>query len=598
MNPGIRIKILGGFGVLLLIILGSTVFNAVSVSRTEHDLELIFDENLAPIAVLAVVEPNTERINTGLIEYIFEDDAVEAAAYRAQLDEMLAANDAAIASYRAQLEALGNTEGLALLDAFEVEYAAYRASVFGAIELVDAGDREAANALRNGAARAQALAALQPLFLLHVDGMYAAEADAVAGLQNLRTIMIAISIFSVIIGATIAYFLSRSIVNGVLAVKQTMEHLGANGLTNLNNALQSAAAGNLRVRAEIDTPPVEIDSKDEIGQMAAGVNEMLLKARQAGDAYETMRAQLGGLIQSVRETSLQFASAANDLAGVADQTGRAANQVASSINSIAQGAQGQSEDIRLASGSVQGIGSSMLEVQQSTFSLGTSMEGVQLAVEHSADVVNQLGERSSQVGTIVSTIDDIASQTNLLALNAAIEAARAGEHGKGFAVVAEEVRKLAEQSAAATKEIGELLDQVRAGIAQAVQTMDISAQQRDEYYADGGVMPIGKALAAAHEELSGIERRTADVGRSVEEVVAAMQAIDASSESAMSMSEDVSAASEETSAQVEELVANSQHIATMADALREQVQQFQVDDTSVSTFGGAETSERNYRKAA
>lgn len=598
MSFGIRTRILAGFGVLLVIIAGSTAFNAYSVERTQHDLDLIFDENLTPIAVLAAVEPNIERIDVGLLEYIYEEDAEEAAEIRSGLEELLAANQAAVAGYRAQMETLGHEESLALLDTFEAEYALYASTVQEAMTLVEAGDRAAASELREGPEKAQALAAVQPIMLLHVEGMYAAEQNAVSASENLRTTMIAIMVLAVAIGAAIAHFLSRSIVNGVRSVKQTMEHLGANGLTELSNALQASANGDLRTRVVIDTPDLEVRSRDEIGEMAEGVNDMLTQARQAGDAYETMRVQLGNLIRSVRESSTQFSAAANDLAGVADQTGQASSQVAHSINSIALGAQSQSEDIRVASGSVQGIGSSMHEVQQSTASLGSSIQGVQLAVEHSANVVNQLGERSSQVGTIVETIDDIASQTNLLALNAAIEAARAGEHGKGFAVVADEVRKLAEQSAAATKEIAELLDLVRSGIQQAVQTMDISAQQQDSFHQDGDVMPIGKALAAAHTELVGIEKRTADVGTSVEQVVAAMQEIDATSETAMSMAEDVSAASEETSAQVEELVANSQHIAAMAAALREQVGQFQIESASVSNMRDGESTSPAQRRAA
>jgi methyl-accepting chemotaxis protein len=164
--------------------------------------------------------------------------------------------------------------------------------------------------------------------------------------------------------------------------------------------------------------------------------------------------------------------------------------------------------------------------------------------------------------------------------------------------VAEEVRKLAEQSALATEQIGGLLAQVRLGIEHAVQTMDISSHQQRETGGGNRVVSIGRALASAHAELAGIEGRTAEVTSAVEEVVTAMQAINAAAEGALTASEDVSAASEETSAQVEELVANSQHIASMAEALREQVRQFEIDDADVAPFTRTNHVPGSYGRAA
>ena len=105
------------------------------------------------------------------------------------------------------------------------------------------------------------------------------------------------------------------------------------------------------------------------------------------------------------------------------------------------------------------------------------MERIKLTVEQASIKVTELGAKSDQIGAIVETIDDIAEQTNLLALNAAIEAARAGEQGKGFAVVADEVRKLAERSSRATKEIAALIGEVQPGTEEAVKAMTAGAAE-------------------------------------------------------------------------------------------------------------------------
>ncbi len=598
MKYGIRTKILGGFGLVLALFIVAGGFSIYALGNVTGEAQGLYEDQTVPAIEMAEAAVLLESANTNLERALFAESSAEAGEYLEVAAEQRAEFSALLVTYRTHQEELGDQVALDLFGEFEASYAPYAASIPGIEEAVFAGELDEARELHEEAGIDGAIEAHDAVVDHHVELAAETNEHIHAEYVQERTIVMVLIGLALFASAGIALYLSRSIVNGVERVRNTMEHLSRNGLVNLQQAMQSVAEGNLRARAVVDTPDVNVNTSDEIGEMANGVNDMLLRARQTGEAYEAMRGQLGALIRGVRESSVQFATAANDLAGVADQTGEASNQVAYSITNIAHGAQSQSEDIRLASTSVQGIGESMLVVQDSTESLGVSMQGVQRAVEHSADVVNQLGERSSQVGSIVNTIDDIASQTNLLALNAAIEAARAGEHGKGFAVVAEEVRKLAEQSAAATKEIGTLLDQVRAGIEQAVQTMDITSHQQDDFASDDGVIPIGQALNAANRELSGIEQRTNEVGMAVEQVVASMQQIDATSETAMSMSEDVSAASEETSAQVQELVANSQHIATMAESLREQVEQFQIDDASVSAMRKAANGEREYERAA
>ena len=114
-----------------------------------------------------------------------------------------------------------------------------------------------------------------------------------------------------------------------------------------------------------------------------------------------------------------------------------------------------------------------------------AMQAVRDSSAQTSEAIRSLGEKSDQIGGIVETITGIAAQTNLLALNAAIEAARAGEHGRGFAVVAEEVRHLAEESQQAASTIAELIEQIQAETAKAVEVVELGAEQTKGGVDDG-----------------------------------------------------------------------------------------------------------------
>jgi methyl-accepting chemotaxis protein len=265
--------------------------------------------------------------------------------------------------------------------------------------------------------------------------------------------------------------------------------------------VREIAAGDLTSQAPNDT------RADELGVLIEAMCQMRDRLQSVVASIQTVASYLSTNAAEVANSSEQIAHAVSEQRNEASMVASALEEMIASVREVTlhcnQAASHAAHSGDLAAGSCQTVEAVAGEVRE-----------LAAEAERNARTVQELGERSSRIRQIVTLIEEIAGQTNLLALNAAIEAARAGENGRGFAVVAGEVRRLAERTTTATKEIGDAVQSILQGTRDAVSSIEGSSDRVNK--------SVSTAEAASHS-LSVLGTSTAEVRQRIEKIAQAAE---------------------------------------------------------------------------
>jgi methyl-accepting chemotaxis protein len=249
---------------------------------------------------------------------------------------------------------------------------------------------------------------------------------------------------------------------------------------------------------------------------------------KAGGALNRMKNNVSELIRSISGTAVLVANASEEISASATQHSQSTDAQKGQTSQVAVAMQEMSRTVHEVSENCNRAAEASRQAAETAREGGTIVEGslarmraIADSVSTTAQKVEELGKSSDQIGRIIGVIDDIADQTNLLALNAAIEAARAGEQGRGFAVVADEVRKLAERTTSATKEVAHMVESIQSETKTAVAAMHDGTNQVQE-----GV----KTTARAGDSLKQIIHMSEQVGDMITHIATAATEQSAASE--------------------------------------------------------------------
>jgi len=368
-------------------------------------------------------------------------------------------------------------------------------------------------------------------------------------------IMVSVIIAGAVIAIIIGLYISRNISNKIKILVDTSHRL---------------AEGDVDVR-------IDSDSKDEIGELMAAFGNMIENTRNQALMVErvadgdltvevTVRSSKDLLGQKLRELVLKNNQVLSNIREASAQVATGSGQISDTSLNLSQGATEQASSIEELSAAINEISEQVKksvqnaqEARTQSIQTGKEVEDSNKQMQELIAAIGEINDKSSEIGKIIKTIDDIAFQTNILALNAAVEAARAGQHGKGFAVVADEVRNLAGKSAEAAKDTTTLIEETVHAVEKGTRFANVTAEAMEKVVTNTEV----------------VTQLVDEIAKASDEQAAAVTQVNAGVEQISTVVQNNAATAEESAATAEEL-------SSQAQMLNEQIALFRLSNRTSS----------------